>query len=85
MNAVEIIDEYTLYNVSSKKLENLIHQIFSDAQLQVSIKDRFGKPFTPRELFLVSPEAVAQAVEFIKSGLITEYKYDRASVSFQRI
>ena len=82
LGEVEVIDEYTLYNVSRKKLESLIHQIFSNAQLQISIKDRFGKPFTPREWFLVSPEAVAEAVELIKSGKITDYIYDRDSVSF---
>ena len=82
---VEIIDEYTLYNVSRKKLESLIHQIFSDAQLQLTIKDRFGKPFTPREWFLVPPNAVAEAVELIKSGAITEYKYDRDRTSFRKL
>jgi len=82
---VEIIDEYTLYNVSRKKLENLIHQIFSDAQLQITIEDRFGKPFRPREWFLVPPQAVAEAVDLIKSGEITQYSYDRDKASFQQI
>ena len=82
---VEIIDEYTLYNVSRKKLENLIHQIFLDAQLQITIQDRFGKPFTPREWFLVPSQAIAEAVELIKSGAITDYKYDRDSTMFQKI
>ena len=85
LGGVEIIDEYTLYNVSRKKLENLIHQIFSDAQLQITIQDRFGKPFTPREWFLVPPQAVAEAVDLIKSGAITEYRYDRDSASFRQI
>ena len=79
---VEIIDEYTLYNVSRKKLESLIHQIFSEAQLQITIQDRFGKPFTPREWFLVPPNAVAEAVELIKSGDITRFKYDRVTARF---
>ena len=79
---VEIIDEYTLYNVSRKKLESLIHQIFSEAQLQITIQDRFGKPFTPREWFLVPPNAVAEAVELIKTGKITEHKYNLKTASF---
>ena len=79
---VEIIDEYTLYNVSRKKLENLIHQIFSEAQLQITIQDRFGNPFTPREWFLLPPNAVAEAVELIKSGDITKFKYDRETAKF---
>ena len=82
---VEIVDEYTLYNVSRKKLESLIHQIFSEAQLQITIQDRFGKPFTPREWFLVPPNAVAEAVELIKSGDITKFRYERDTASFQRI
>jgi len=82
---VEVIDEYILYNISRKKLESLIHQIFSDAQLEITIQDRFGKPFQPREWFLVPPEAVAYAVELIKSGEIKDYWYDRASASFQKL
>lgn len=80
---VEVIDEYTLYNVSRKKLENLIHRIFADAQLQITIQDRFGKPFTPREWFLTTPDAVAEAVELIKSGEIVNYKYNREKASFE--
>jgi len=85
LGEVEIIDEYTLYNVSRKKLESLIHQIFSDAQLQITIQDRFGKPFTPREWFLVPPNAVAEAVELIGSGAITDYHYDRDTASFKTL
>lgn len=82
---VEIIDEYTLYNVNRKKLESLVHQIFSDAQLQIFIKDRFGKPFSPREWFLVTPSAVAEAVELIKSTEIKNYRYDVKSAKFLKI
>ena len=82
---VEVVDEYTLYNINRRKLENLIHKIFSEAQFQVTITDRFGKPFTPREWFLVPPEAVAEAVELIRTGKITEYKYDRDSASLQKL
>jgi len=85
LGEVEVIDEYTLYNISRKKLETMIHRIFSDAQLQILIKDRFGKPFTPREWFLVPPAAVAEAVDLIQSGEITNYRYDRSSASFQKI
>lgn len=81
---VEIIDEYTLYNVSRKKLEKLIHQIFSDAQLQLTIQDHFGKPFTPQEWFLVTPAAVAKAVDLIKSGEIVNYIYDRDTATFKK-
>lgn len=79
---VKVVDEYTLYNVSRTKLETLIHQIFSEAQLQITIQDRFGKPFMPCEWFLVPPNAVAEAVNLIKSGDITDYHYDRKTTKF---
>ena len=82
---VEVVDEFTLYNVSRKKLESLIHQIFADAQLQITIQDRFGKPFKPREWFLTTPAAVVRAVELIKSGEITKYRYNRDTASFENL
>src|SRR3546814_4522529 len=44
MADVEIVATYTLYNINRVKLENLIHRIFAPAQLNIEIKDRFGKP-----------------------------------------
>ena len=31
------------------KLENIFHRVFGTAQLDIEIKDRFGKPVIPRE------------------------------------
>jgi hypothetical protein len=76
MASVEVIAEYKLYNIDRVKLENIIHRVFARAQLNVAITDRFGKPVQPREWFLVPEFVVAEAVERIKDGTITEYVYD---------
>lgn len=73
---VEIVASYALYNVSANKLENLLHKLFSPAQLDIEINDRFGKPFKPREWFLVPLDVVKGAVEKLRDGTITNYQYD---------
>lgn len=73
---VEIIATYKLANINRTKLENLIHRIFDPARLNIEIKDRFGNPVIPREWFLVPLFVIDDAVEKIKDGTITDYRYD---------
>lgn len=73
---VEIAATYVLYNVNRVKLENLIHRFFEPARLDLEMKDRFGRPFRPREWFLVPLSAVDDAVQRIKDGTIVKKKYD---------
>lgn len=73
---VEIVATYRLVGIDRVKLENLIHRVFGPARLEIEIKDRFGKPFIPREWFLVPLFVVDEAVERIKDGTIGEVVYD---------
>lgn len=73
---VDVVATYTLYNVNRVKLENLIHRIFDNAQLDIEIKDRFGNPVRPREWFLVPLFVVDEVVARIKDGSITQYVFD---------
>ncbi len=81
MADVEIVATYELYNINRTKLENLIHRIFEPARLDIEIKDRFGQPVVPREWFLVPRFAVDEAVERIKDGTISNYRYDAGSAA----
>ena len=72
---------YKLYNISRTKLENLIHRIFEPARLDISIRDRFGNPVTPREWFLVPIFVIDEVVEKIKDGTITQFVYDPKSAA----
>ncbi|EEX08739.1 Sea11 [Ruegeria lacuscaerulensis ITI-1157] len=85
MANVEIVATYELYNINRTKLENLIHRIFEPARLQIEIMDRFGRPVVPREWFLVPLFAINEAVERIKDGTISRYRYDpeRASLTLR--
>lgn len=78
---VEIVATYKLANVNRVKLENLIHKFFEPARLDLEMKDRFGKPFRPREWFLVPIEAIDEAVRRIKDGSIVQMRYEPASAT----
>lgn len=76
---VEIIATYKLVDINRAKLENLIHRIFSPAQIDITIQDRFGNPVQPREWFLVPLAVIDEAVQKIRDGSITQVTYDPKS------
>ena len=73
---VEVVATYKLFNINRTQLEGLIHKVFASAALDLTIQDRFGNPVKPREWFLVPLDAINQAVERIRDGSITRYRYD---------
>ena len=73
---VEIVATYELFNVNRVKLENLIHKFFEPARFDLEMKDRFGRPFRPREWFLVPLDAIDEAVRRIKDRTIVDCRYD---------
>jgi hypothetical protein len=83
LSTVDVIAQYQLYGVS-RRLEKLIHTIFSPALLDMTILDRFGKPVRPREWFLIPLSAIDEAVEKIRDGTITDYRYDTKQARFVR-
>ena len=46
---VDVVADYKLYNINRVKLEALLHRVFASARLDLTIKDRFGRPVQPRE------------------------------------
>lgn len=84
MAGVEIVATYELYNINRTKLENMIHRIFEPGRLEIEIMDRFGRPVVPREWFLVPLFVIKEAVERIKDGTISGYRYDPDSATLLR-
>ncbi|MDH0373369.1 GIY-YIG nuclease family protein [Comamonas aquatica] len=74
--SVEVVATYKLKNVNRVRMENLFHRIFSNAQIDISIDDRFGNPVKPREWFLVPLQVIDEAVQRILDGSITGVHYD---------
>ncbi|EML5399108.1 GIY-YIG nuclease family protein [Pseudomonas aeruginosa] len=76
---VEVVATYKLHNINRARMENLFHRLFSPAQIELTIPDRFGNPVKPREWFLVPLHVIDEAVERIRDGSITGVAYDPQS------
>ncbi|HHM6001764.1 TPA: GIY-YIG nuclease family protein [Pseudomonas aeruginosa] len=76
---VEVVATYKLHNINRVRMENLFHRLFSPAQIELTIPDRFGSPVKPREWFLVPLQVIDEAVERIRDGSIAGVMYDPKS------
>lgn len=76
LSAVDVVATYKLSGINRTRLEKLLHKIFSAAQIDITIEDRFGKPVKPREWFLVPLSVIDEAVDAIRDGSITQLIYD---------
>ena len=82
---VEVVASYKLFGINRTKLENLFHRLFSPAQLDLVIHDRFGNPVKPKEWFLVPLQVIDEAVKCVRDGSIVDFAYDTKTASLVRI
>lgn len=76
MAPVKVERTYELMNITHRRFETLLHRILEPARAEVQIVDRFGRPITPREWFLVPAFVIDEIVERIASGDIADLRYD---------
>jgi hypothetical protein len=81
---VEVVTNYVLYGVDRAKLEHLLHRFFAPGRLDITITDRFGNPVSPREWFQVPLFIIDEAIERIRDGSITHFRYDPQMVALVR-
>ena len=72
---VEVVARFELERVNRRKLETALHVFFHEARLDVELIDRWGKPFRPREWFLLSYGVIEQAVELAIAQRLAGYRY----------
>lgn len=80
MAPVKIVEDYRLTgDYKPQKVEDLIHQIFGHAKVDLQIVASDGALYTPQEWYSVPLSAILEAVELIASGDIVSYHYDSAT------
>jgi len=77
MAKVKIVATYEMYNMNTKKFEDLLHRFFKSACVSIDVIDNNGTRCTPREWFQVPFEIIQQAILLLQSGEIVNYKYSR--------
>jgi hypothetical protein len=78
---VDIIATYKLVDIDRPKLERLIHRVLDSVRFDAELTDRFGKPFRPREWFMVPLPVVDEIVRRIEDGTLAAMVFDRARMS----
>lgn len=76
MAPVKPVSFFKCYNMNPQKLEQLLHNFFGKSCLNIDVFDKSGQRHTPREWFIVPLDVIEQAVEFIITGEILDYRYD---------
>ncbi len=83
MADVRVVTVFKCYNLNPQKFEQLIHNFFGSACLNVDVFDKDGIRYTPREWFIAPLHIIEQAVQMIISGEIVKYRYDADRVLIQ--
>ena len=73
---VEVVAEFTLYNMNLQATEKLLHAFFREAQADIQIPDRFGNMVRPKEWFFLPLGVIKNAIKCIQQGELLAYKYD---------
>lgn len=75
---VEVVATWKVYNVKSSTFEALIHKLFSQVQLQVTVDGH-----RPKEWFIVPFKVIEEAVNAIISGKSIEYNPKFQQIIYQ--
>ena len=79
MAPVKIIATYKTFNTNTQKLEYLLHRLFSDARLELLLKDSAARDYEPAEWFVVPLDVIDQSITLLNNGGIVNYRYNAAS------
>ena len=76
MAEVECVNEWECYNMNPQKFEQLLHNFFGKACLNIDVFDKDGKRHSPREGFVAPISIIEQAIDYIINGDIINIRYD---------
>ena len=75
MAPVKVESEYETYNMNTQKFEQLLHNFFGSACLNVDVFDSKGKRHIPQEWFIAPIHIIDRVVDLILQGEIVNYIY----------
>ncbi len=76
MAKVKIESAWKCFNMNPQKLEQLLHNFFGSACLNIDIYDEKNIRHNPREWFIAPLEVIEQSIQLIINGEIVNYRYD---------
>ena len=76
MAPVKVEAVYQTYNMNTQKFEQLLHNFFGSACVNIDIYDEKSQRRMPQEWFVAPLDIIDRAVELIITGEIVKYVYD---------
>jgi len=76
LGPVKIEACYKILNLNSHIFETLIHQVLDAVQLQITIKDKQGEVYHPKEWYVAPLPVIDTIIQKILDGSITDYTYN---------
>lgn len=76
MAEVHIVMTYKCFNMNPQKLEQLLHNFFGNACLNLDVFDKEGNRHTPREWFIAPLYIIEEAVKMVLNSEIIKHRYD---------
>lgn len=73
---VSIVSTFECYNFNPQKLEQLLHNFFGSACLNIDIFDAKNQRHIPREWFIAPFPIIEKTIELIINGEILNYRYN---------
>ncbi|MET4083133.1 hypothetical protein ABIB40_003102 [Pedobacter sp. UYP30] len=73
---VEIVANYSCYDLNVHAFENLIHRFFASTCLNIDIYNPNGTRMVPREWFVVPLSIIDEAINLLIKGTIINYRFD---------
>lgn len=86
MAEVELVESFKIIgDYNPQKIEHFIHRVFSDAALDLTVIDKNGRSYIPKEWYCVPIHIIRLAVELIDTGEIINFVYDKSSQRMKEI
>jgi hypothetical protein len=77
MAPVKIVASFKCFNMNPQKFEQLLHQFFGSACLNMDVFDNEGRRHSPREWFIAPLRIIEQAIDLIINGKIVNFRYNQ--------
>lgn len=85
MAPVKIVEDFRLTgSYNPQKVEALIHRVFAEAKIDMTIIDDEGNLYTPNEWYSVPLQVIVEAIDMINNKEISKYYYDSDSQTMVR-
>lgn len=82
---VEVVAEFTLYNMNLQATEKLLHVFFKEARADIQIPDRFGNIIRPKEWFFLPLSVIDEVIKILQNDDIRNYKYNSSDISIDHM